>query len=259
MKLIQFLLMSLFLSLTIIMNIRTQGTSLTDSRGNPVPEPLLQRISVNMDSIPLMDALTILSQKGKFHLNFNIDIIPTDKYVSLIGRDVPAVTILHRLLQDTNIGFVVTKGGQIVLVNSEYLEKEKKYTISGFISDAETGEVLVGTNVVIRELRAGCTSNEYGFYSMTVPAGDYLINYSYISYESKEIEVVLDKNIKLNVGLKSVAISGDTVIVSAYSEDNMVNTTEIGTFHLIPREHTHVAVFLGEQDIFRTIQLLPGV
>lgn len=259
MKIIQFLLMSFFLSLIIIMDIRVQEISLTDSRGNPVPRPLLQRISVNMDSIPLIDALSILSQKGKFHLNYNIDIIPADKYVYLTCRDVPAVTILYQLLQDTDIGFVVTKGGQIVLVHSEYLEKEKKYTISGFISDTETGEVLVGTNIVIRELRVGCTSNKYGFYSMTVPTGDYLINYSYIGYESKEIAVVLNNNIKLNVGLKSVAISGDTVIVSAYSEDNILKTTEIGTFNLIPRDHTHIAVFLGEQDIFRTIQLLPGV
>ena len=262
MKNFHFLITTFYVSVLVFISgigIQAQVTSLTDSRGNPVPAPLEEKVSVNFKDTPLLDALNILSEKGKFHLNYNVGIIPADTKVSNQFKDVPAVTILYQLLENTNIGFVVTQGGQIVLVSLKSLEKQKKYTISGFITDAESGEALVGTNIYIKKLKAGCTSNVYGFYSMTIPAGEYIIHYSYISYENIELPVFLDKNIQRNIELKTAALLGDTVIVNANMEDNIIKSTENGTFNLIPKKLSHVPVLLGEQDIFRTIQLLPGV
>jgi hypothetical protein len=240
-------------------DIYLQTTPLNDSRGNPVPEALLKKLSISYEQISLIDALTTLAEQGEFYLNYNLQLIPADMKVSGRYQDVPAVFILQQLLKNTDIGFVVTKTGQIVLVSSLQLDKEKKYTISGFITDAKTGEALIGTNVLVKMLKVGCTSNMYGFYSMTLPVGDYTIYYSFLSYETRELVVKLDRNVRQNIELNSMALSGDTVVVNADFEDNMIKSTEMGTFNLVPARYRQVPVFLGEQDIIRTLQLLPGV
>jgi len=63
------------------------------------------------------------------------------------------------------------------------VNSSNNYTVSGFISDAETGEVLIGTNIYAEETQKGCTSNIYGFYSLTLPAGRYTLVYNYLGYE----------------------------------------------------------------------------
>jgi len=231
----------------------------TDSRGEPVPDALQQEISIYFQDLPLIDALTLLAEKGQFHLNYSVDVVPSELLVSGQYTNIAISTILGELLANTGVGFIVMGDNQVVLVSSEYLEKIKKYTISGFITDAETGEALIGTNVSVVDLKAGCTSNVYGFYSLTVPAGNYTINYGYIGYQPKDLELSLHQNIRQNIELQSSPFLGDTVVVSASPEEHTLRTTEIGTFTLIPKEQSHIPVFLGERDIFRSIQLLPGV
>ena len=248
-----------FLTAIVFSSLLYAQEKLTDSRGEPVPDFLLKKISIDLEETPLPEALIEISKKGKFYLNFRDDIIPTNKKVSIHLENTPTVIVLHNVLQDTDIGFIVTNGGQIVLVESEVVKANMKYTISGFIRDAETGESMIGTNVYTDKLKSGCTSNVYGFYSMTLPEGKYNIYYNYLGYETKKIEINLDHNIRRDIELKTSPILGDSLIVSAKAEEDFVKTTEMGTIRLIPKENSKIPVLLGEQDIFRTIQLLPGV
>jgi hypothetical protein len=248
-----------FLAAIVFSSLLYAQEKLTDSRGEPVPDFLLKKISINLEETPLLEALTEISKKGKFYLNFREGIIPANKKISIHLENTPIAIVLHKVLQDTEIGFIVTKGGQIVLVESEVVKANMKYTISGFIRNAETGESMIGTDVYTDKLRSGCTSNVYGFYSMTLPEGKYDIYYNYLGYETKKIEINLDHNIRQDIELKTSPILGDSVIVSAKAEEDFVKTTEMGTIRLIPKENSKIPVLLGEQDIFRTIQLLPGV
>jgi hypothetical protein len=239
--------------------LHAQDPVLTDSRGEPVPDFLMKKISIDLEGTPLPEALAKISDMGRFYLNFSADIVPNDHKVTIRLEDAPVAMVLHKILQDTDIGFVVSNGGQIVLVKSGVVRANIKYTISGFITDAQTGEALIGTNVFTQKLESGCSTNNYGFYSMTLPVGNYTFHYSYMGYETKKIEVNLDHNLRHDIELKTSPILGDSVIVQAEAEEDFVKTTEMGTIKLIPKEDSRIPVLLGEQDIFRTLQLLPGV
>ena len=165
----------------------------------------------------------------------------------------------HELQQDKPDDFVISTGEQVVLIKSKVKKVRKKYTISGYVTDAATGEALVGTNIYGGTLHTGCSTNGYGFYSLTIPAGSYAITYNYIGYELRDIHFNLNRSIKFDVELKEIAILGETVTVTAETEDRNIESTDMGTIHFVPFKLNTIPVFLGEQDIFRTVQLLPGV
>ena len=239
--------------------LQAQDTICTDARGNPVPEKMLKKISIDLEEVPLRKALSILSEKWQLNLNFTENIIPDDHKITVKLKNTPIVTVLLEILKETDIDFVISRGEQIVLLKLKQINSTQKFTISGFLSDAKTGEALIGTNIYIKKLLTGCTSNVYGFYSLTVPAGRFKIVYSFIGYKIKVKDIILNKNIMANIELETSPFISDTVFVTASREENFVKNTEIGTISLSPQKLSSMPVLFGEQDILKTLHLLPGV
>lgn len=134
-----------------------------------------------------------------------------------------------------------------------------KYTISGYVRDSSSGEELIGASVGIPDLRKGAVTNLYGFYSITVPKGRYSVVYSYMGYRTSEIIVVLNKNLRKNVELSPKAILTKEVRITAERKDQNIQSTDVGKIELNVEETKAIPVILGEADILKTIQLLPGV
>ena len=133
------------------------------------------------------------------------------------------------------------------------------YTISGFLRDKQSGEELLFASVFVKDASDGTTTNEYGFYSLTLPKGDYTLSYSYMGYVSQNIEVKLNKNISQNIELYLQTTEVDEVIINAERSDANVTGTEVSTIKLDIKESKLVPVLFGEQDILKTMQLMPGV
>ena len=91
---------------------------------------------------------------------------------------------------------------------------QEKFTLSGTISDIRNNETLYGVNFIITELKSGTTTNEYGFYSLSLPKGNYTIQVSYIGYETITETIVLDKNIRKNFSLKESSEQLDEVVLT---------------------------------------------
>lgn len=136
---------------------------------------------------------------------------------------------------------------------------QDKFTLSGTISDANSNETLIGVNISIPELKTGVTTNEYGFYSITIPKGTYTIRITYLGYQTIEETVNLSQNIKNNFKL----VGSETVLQEVVIVDNSnkaairkpemsVNKLSISTIKKMP-------VVLGEVDIIKSLLLLPGV
>ncbi len=136
---------------------------------------------------------------------------------------------------------------------------QENHTISGYIRDAATGENLIGANVQIPELQEGTVTNNYGFYSLTVPEGSYSIRYSYLGYQEIKKEVQLDEAQRINVELEPSAIETEEVEVEGEREDANVTNTKIGTQELDIDKVEKMPALLGEVDILKSMQLLPGV
>jgi hypothetical protein len=239
-----------------------QEGAVVDSRNVPVPAALLDTIAVDFNNVPLREALHAVADKGQFTLNYNENILDSDAHVTYSTAGQPAFLVLRSVLRSTRIEIIVLGARQVVLIKrrtSPTGEPGKKYTISGYVTDAATGEALVGANVTIRDLSTGAASNAYGFYSLTLPPADYLVQFSYMGYSSFVSFVALEADTKLDAPLQSSSIQVDTVLVLSEAEQFSPGTTAVGTVHLNPEKLTAIPVLFGEQDILKVIQFLPGV
>lgn len=139
------------------------------------------------------------------------------------------------------------------------LFSQHTYTISGFVRDASSGEELIGADVYIESLNIGGSTNLYGFYSLTLQEGEYELTYNYIGYRVKKIKVNLRNNLRKDIELPPFLLSTDSVTVYADAPDKNVKSVEMSTIELDPSKLKPIPVLLGEQDVLKTIQLLPGV
>lgn len=135
---------------------------------------------------------------------------------------------------------------------------QEKYTLSGYISD-ENGEMLPGVYVLVPNTAYGAITNVYGFYSLTLPSGNYTVRYSFISYQTMEVKVDLTTSRNFNVSLKPAVSDIDAVTITAERKDENVRETTMSTVQLPSKIIRKIPNLLGEVDIIKSIQLLPGV
>jgi hypothetical protein len=136
---------------------------------------------------------------------------------------------------------------------------QEKFTLSGYIIDGENGEELIGATIVVSETGSGAVTNEYGFYSITLPKGEYLLSIQYVGYGTILQNVNLDQNIRTNHELISESRNLEEVVVNSDRPDANVQSTTMGVNKVDVREIEAVPVLFGEKDVIRTIQLLPGI
>ncbi|MEA1886416.1 MAG: carboxypeptidase-like regulatory domain-containing protein [Bacteroidota bacterium] len=147
----------------------------------------------------------------------------------------------------------------VILLFPVLLSAQESYTISGRITEKNTGEDLIGATVVLEPSLQGTVTNDYGFYSITAPAGTYRIRFSFIGYETIEKDIALDKNIKLDVELSQTSIELNEVVISAIRSDRNISKAEMSVDRLDIKQVDLIPVLIGEKDILKTLQLLPGI
>ncbi len=136
---------------------------------------------------------------------------------------------------------------------------QEKVTLSGYVRDDANGESLIGATVYVKDISNGTVTNVYGFYSITVPSGDYEVSYSYIGYQSVSQQISLTENVRLDVELVSDSKQLEEVVVTADGIDANVRSTEMSVNKLDINTIKKIPAFLGEVDLLKSIQLLPGV
>ena len=136
---------------------------------------------------------------------------------------------------------------------------QENFTISGYITDYESGETLIGATALVKELGNGAVSNEYGFYSISVPEGSYTLEFSYIGFGNIIKSVSLSANYKLDVELGEMKNELAEVVVTAKEEDSNVREVSMSVNKLDITTIKSMPTLLGEVEIIRSLQLLPGV
>ncbi|MBD2754857.1 TonB-dependent receptor [Spirosoma validum] len=133
-------------------------------------------------------------------------------------------------------------------------------TVSGYIKDAANGEGLIGVSVYVKETSTGAVTNNYGFYAVTVPPGNYNLVISYVGYAKQTRSVDLtDRNIRLDLELQQEGKELQEVTVSTKREDDNVKNIEMSVNQIDVKTLKRIPALLGEVDVIRSIQLLPGV
>ena len=136
---------------------------------------------------------------------------------------------------------------------------QQEYTISGVVTDLNTGETLIGVNVLIPELRAGVITNAYGFYSITLPKGAHELIYSTLGYTIERRSIELNASMVIDVALGENAEELDEVVIKADVEALDITTPQMSVNSLTAQTIKNIPVVLGEADVIKSLLLLPGV
>lgn len=148
----------------------------------------------------------------------------------------------------------------LLFLNIGFLFSQNTFTVSGTISDKNSGEGLIGVKIKVKELSStGCMTNEYGFYSISLSQGNYTFEYSSLGYEVKSIPVDLKENINLNVELEIPSKVIEEVVITTKRKDENIRNAQTGVEVLDPKQLSKIPVIFGEKDIIKSMQLMPGI
>jgi hypothetical protein len=147
-----------------------------------------------------------------------------------------------------------------LLLAGQAYSQQAKITISGVVKDDDNGETLIGATIYEVKSGNGATTNEYGFYSLTIPASNdsLVIEYSYVGFQSRTFRILPNKNLSLNVRL-GTGIELQEVVVKANSFQESIRSTEMSVEEISTKEVKIIPALLGESDILKVIQLKPGI
>ena len=136
---------------------------------------------------------------------------------------------------------------------------QNKFTLSGYAKDAASGETLIGATITVVGQTKGINTNNYGFFSISLPAGNYEMICTYIGYQPLISKIELNKDLQRNFELQPRRTTSEEVVVTSTKRENNVKAAQMGRLNLSVEQIKSVPAFLGEVDLLKTIQLLPGV
>ncbi|MBZ4188013.1 TonB-dependent receptor [Niabella beijingensis] len=136
---------------------------------------------------------------------------------------------------------------------------QERVTLSGTVKSAASGETLINASVEVQDNAAGTTSNEYGFYSLTLSKGSYKVSYSAVGYETVTETIQLDGDKIQNIQLPDLVVDLENIQVTANTKGRTIRGTQMGVERLTMKEINTIPMLLGERDILKAIQLLPGI
>ncbi|MGN6353661.1 MAG: TonB-dependent receptor [Parafilimonas sp.] len=148
-----------------------------------------------------------------------------------------------------------------LLLTASQLFAQQKFTWKGYVKDSLTGETLINASVLVSNENRGVATNQYGYFSVTLPAGNYKLIFSFVGYTPKEIDADFSKDISQDIMLVPTAATMQDVVVTTAAQKrlNNVKSAQMGQVDLSINTVKSLPAFMGETDILKTLQLLPGV
>jgi hypothetical protein len=246
-----------FLRLAVTLLIGTQA-------GMSQPAILNYAITAEYDNVPLGRVLEDLSSKTGIKFSFSPKKIPENTLINASFSNVPFTQVLDRLFRELPIryefldDYVILKSKDEVPINQE-AEEAKKFTINGYIRDNKTGEFLIGATIYIRELEVGTISNNYGYFSLTIPPGKYTLFLSYMGYEAKEQTIELVSNMKFDFNMVPTLQLMEEVVITSFDNEKLLFKKVASQSEILPESVKKQPALLGESDVLKSLELQPGI
>ncbi len=135
----------------------------------------------------------------------------------------------------------------------------KKYTVSGYIKESANGESMLAASVYVVELNKGTNTNEYGFYSLTLPSAKYTLRFTYMGFTTQEKTIDLNQDVRMNIEMGTFVKEVQEVVITGEKKGANVESTDMGKQEISIEVSKSLPALLGEVDVLKTIQLLPGI
>ncbi|MFQ5706094.1 MAG: carboxypeptidase-like regulatory domain-containing protein [bacterium] len=223
--------------------------------------PLQRKITLRLNSVSLRQALAAIAHQTGIKFVYRDDLLDSQGNIDLQAEERPIADILEQLLQDSKIGFVAISLEQIVLTEKKLLRR-KYGSVRGKVVDATTGEPLLNANVEVVDTRLGAASDLGGYFRLRLPAGQHDLRVSVIGYQAEmrhNVKVAAGKTRYLTFRLKPAVVRLPEVQVTS-SRSQLPQQLQVESSVLTVRRSRLTAVpTVGEPDLFRTLQTLPGV
>jgi len=236
-------------------------TALIVSISNPVigqESVLTKTISLKVTDQPLEKVLEMISGQTGINFSYNSRIITGINITADLNQK-PLDVVLDSILQPHKLEFEVV-GDQVVIKKiKQKTTSEKSFTVSGFIRDSETSESLPGATVMIAQAGTGTISNSYGFYSLTLPRGDYTVIYSFIGFQPQKSDISLEKDIRLDTKMVFNTRQLGEVIITTDDKLETIEKSQTSRINVNPSNLTYLPEFAGEVGLNRCLQTLPGI
>jgi len=227
-------------------------------------QDLDQKISLDIRNKSLKEALEVISEKGHIQFSYSAQSIPVTEKVNLRVKQEKLGAVLDQLFQPLGIQYVIIEN-QIILKPvpksaspQQKSQPVKKVTISGYLRDKANGEVLIGANVYDKSSWQGTTTNGYGYFSLTLPQGEYQMVFSLLGYEKVEKTLKLEQEERIQVELEESAIRMQEVEIVS-KEEEPLHQAGSGNMRLSFSALKQMPGFAGNVDVIKSLNSVPGI
>jgi hypothetical protein len=220
------------------------------------------KITIRKSRISVGEVIDQITIQSGIYFSYNPQSINAAQEISFHIKKASLAEALEELASIIPIEYTIIEN-QIVLNKREWVEEVEPleptfFTVSGFIIDKISGESLIGATVYAKGTSYGVSTNEFGFYSLQLPKGNYTLEYSYLGFSSEIEDVNLIKNEKNDVSLQNEPVELPSVVVEIPAIE-VLEKKQLGKFVLKPGDLNKIPEFGGESGLIRGLQTLPGV
>ena len=224
---------------------------------------LNQEITIAFEDLSMKESLDKLEKTIGISTAYNERELADEKITITFEKEM-LKEVLDALLTNENLSYKVIGNTITIYRNEKKLsiapvkKAIEKFTLSGYVMDKESNETLIGATVYCPKLKIGTATNEYGFYSLTMPTGTYEFSFSYVGFATKVEKIVLDKNMDFSAFL-SLGNQLEEVIVVAEEQSLRHTETQMSSNKISMEKVKSIPALMGERDVLKVIQLMPGV
>jgi hypothetical protein len=235
--------------------------------GSLFSQDLDKKITIIVKKQPLVEVISKIGDEAKIYFSYNPQSLPQDLRITVKAKDKTVREVLDRILKKNGINYFILENQVVLKVihpEESGTSHEKpismgKHTLSGYLKDKSTGEMLIGANVYLHDAQVGTTTNAYGFYSLTLPSGLYQVFYSYVGYKDVSQKIDLTQDIESKVEMETVSVPMKEVLIQSKSAQEEVRTSSLGEFSFSSKTLSQLPGFAGDLDIIKSLQAVPGI
>jgi hypothetical protein len=225
---------------------------------------LQQKITVDYNEVSLETILQDLTNRSHIRFSYSIELIPAKEKITCNAKNKPLIVVLGEIFNEAGIKYELIDGYLVLTAIPEKKadaneSRPSRFTISGTVSDSATHEMMIGAAVFDRSTGLGVITNNYGFYSLTLPAGSYNLQISYVGYtiSSRPLELTSDMN--RNIQLQQVPVQMKAIIINSEDPSSKTLSLLAAQTNINPMAIQRQSAALGETDVLKSLDNLPGI
>ncbi len=220
---------------------------------------LTKKFSIESKEVSLFDALQLITKKSGAKFSYNPNKIKIDQIIHFQVVDKSLEEILEVLGDQVGFDFEVVEG-QIILQATKRKEKaaNKTATLSGYVRDLNTGEAMIGAQLYVSDIKVGVAANDYGFYSLTLPRGNYSVEISFLGYKKLVKEIDLNASQQQDIKMTEDPPLLASIIVNE-KKPTLLEETLASKTDIKPKAVEERVAMFGEADVIKSLESIPGI